>query len=172
MKNIPQKPAWKGSFLKKARSSGLLTEYAFVKEIANRHAGALCYLATPYTKICQTDSGQWCPDKSVKAMHLASRWAYVFACHHVCAVSPIVQSASMVMNIDCCEIDPLDEHFWEKWCFPLLCNSDIIIVPPILGWRESVGVWREVCIALGQNKPIYLVCQDDDAFSMNKESTL
>ena len=126
--------------------------------------GRLVYLATPYSKIVVGDDGQWDECRSVDAMVLAAYWAGNFASEGITAVSPIVQSAVMVHASHAFEsdpLDPLDADFWTAWCAPLLEASAAVVVPPIRGWRESLGIRHEVIEALTSGRPVFVLHADE-----------
>lgn len=140
-----------------ARSS-ILIRRADVVGVAARHRADLVYLATPYSKIARKPDGRFCPVRSDACAAEAARWVAMFAASGVTAVSPVVAANAAVLHRHRGGVrDPLHSDFWESWCRPLLFASQVVVVPPIDGWRESVGIWREVTAALACNAPVYLI---------------
>ncbi|WP_157973494.1 DUF1937 family protein [Tropicimonas sp. IMCC34043] len=117
-----------------------------VETVGFRAQTGISYLATPYSKLAGGDGG-WSSDLSQRAAAAAAVWASDLAQRGVTAVSPIVSAHSMVVEsflAGGAHPDPMDHGFCVRWCRPLLFASARVIVPPIDGWRASVGVWKEV----------------------------
>lgn len=123
----------------------------------------LVYLATPYTRRAVDENGAWCLDLSIAAAAEASAWAWRLTRAGLSVVSPIMLSAQMVHDEYAAEraspdaIDPLDHRAWEAWCAPILARCEVVAIPPIAGWDESLGVWREAVGALAVNKTVLLL---------------
>lgn len=119
------------------------------------------YLATPYTKL-STGVGAALADSGLNfAARSAGLWVAQLAREGVTAVSPI-QSAhnacrSQWVMDDPSLLDPLDADFWYAWCAPILAVSASVIIPPIAGWRDSVGVAQEAVTALETERPVYVL---------------
>ncbi len=126
-------------------------------DAVQRCRARLTYLATPYAKISLNMNGQWCPVQSEMAAFQAAKWATHIAANGASAVSPVVQSAAIVAADTGAALDPLDDVFWRKWCAPLLRASGAVIIPPIDGWKVSLGIWREACAALEASKPVFVI---------------
>lgn len=130
-----------------------------LSDVASRVRGDLVYLATPYSRLVADGSGGWDRGLSLLLGTRAARWARALALEGVTAVSPIV------MAVEICHadveglLDPLDDAFWSRWCQPLLSASAAVVVPPMVGWDQSAGVWREACWALRHNVPVYLIAE-------------
>lgn len=125
-----------------------------------RHArwGRPVYLASPYTLRAADEAGRWDADRSEAALRDAA-WESVRLLEvGVTAVSPIVMSAAMIRATHRSRrrLDPFDGPLWHQWCRPLLDACAAIVVPDIPGWRQSCGVWREVCMGLDLQMPIFI----------------
>lgn len=134
-----------------------------VPELAQRFAARLVYLATPYTRRAVDENGAWCLDRSIAAATEASAWAWRLTRAGLSVVSPVMLSAQMVHDEWAAErphadaLGPLDWRAWEAWCRPMLAASDLVAIPPIDGWDESLGIWREAVAALAVNKPVVVL---------------
>lgn len=147
---------WHAPFLLGHERAGVLHRDVDLEFAAKRCQGRLTYLASPYSKLCQ-HNGAWDKDLSFLLGFAAAKWVAELSLRGVTAISPISQLAMMVRAVQRGRIDPLSVSFWEGWCRPLLHACEAVIVPPILGWDESVGVWFEVQAALDANCPVYLL---------------
>lgn len=157
---LPSAPAWDHPGL--ALYDGLLLHRnAPIEMVAVRGRNALNYLATPYSKRAVDEAGRWCERGSRAAWIEAEVWAAAFAERGVSAVSPIAQACGLI-HIGQGRVDPLDHRFWTGWCAPLLAASGAVIVPPIEGWAESLGVWQEVREMLYRMRPVYLIEEGAD----------
>lgn len=71
--------------------------------------------------------------------------------------------APVAVSADHCHashnLDPIDERFWTRWCAPFLAAARAVVVPRIVGWDTSVGVWREIVEAVGANKPVHVYAE-------------
>ena len=154
---------WPGDLPPYAGKS-LLYRNARLADVIAHCRGRLVYLATPYSKIAVGDDGQWDVGLSFDAMMRAAHWARHLALEGITAVSPIVQSAEMV-HASCVfesdPLDPMDADFWTAWCAPLLEASAAVVVPPIRGWRESLGIRHEVIEALTSGRPVFVLHADE-----------
>ena len=150
---------WPGDLPPYAGKS-LLYRNARLADVIAHCRGRLVYLATPYSKIVVVDDGQWDVGLSFDAMIRAAHWAGHLASEGITAVSPIVQSAEMV-HASCVfksdPLDPMDADFWTAWCAPLLEASAAVVVPPIRGWCESLGIRHEVIEALTSGRPVFVL---------------
>lgn len=154
---LPSLRDWGCSALDAYADACLLRRDAGLADVISHARGRLAYLATPYSKNALCDCGAWRPGASLEAAVRAARWAKVLAAEGVTAVSPIVQAVEMVHADLSNMLDPLDAVFWEGWCRPLLAASGVVIVPPIQGWKDSEGIWGEVCAALRSNSGVFLI---------------
>ncbi|MBL4761700.1 MAG: DUF1937 family protein [Gammaproteobacteria bacterium] len=149
-------PDWAGLLSGDYVGAGLLIDGLPLKETSKRCAGGLVYLATPYSKPVLDDDGAWCSFRSRRAALLAANVMARFGVLGVTAISPIMCSHMMVENALSGDIDPMDEKFWAKWCLKLLNKCDAMIVPPIIGWDDSCGVWAEARWMLASNRPVFV----------------
>jgi hypothetical protein len=154
---LPDTPDWDHPHLAGFEQGQLLYRDAALADVISHCRGRFCYLATPYSKVCLTDDGECNQMESLSCAMRAARWARILAVEGITAISPIIQSVEMV-HVDFDEwLDPMDATFWTGWCQPLLKACDPVIVPPIDGWRESLGIWQEALFALRTNRPVFLI---------------
>ncbi|MBC7154577.1 MAG: DUF1937 family protein [Rhodobacteraceae bacterium] len=154
---LPIRRDWGHAALDAYAGAHLLVRGVGPDEVARLAGGRLAYLATPYSKIACCNFGAWHAHASIEAAVRAARWARELALLGVTAVSPVIQAVEMVhANVDN-PLNPLDAEFWGRWCQPLLDASGLVVVPPIPGWRESDGIWREVRAALCSNRQVFLI---------------
>lgn len=154
---------WPGDLPPYAGKS-LLYRNARLADVIAHCRGRLVYLATPFSKIAVGDDGQWDVGLSIEAMMRAAHWARHLALEGITAVSPIVQSTEMVLASCVFEsdpFDPMDADFWTAWCAPLLEASAAVVVPPIRGWREILGIRHEVIEALTSGRPVFVLHADE-----------
>lgn len=159
---LPVAIDWRHPALFDAEVSGLLHCGADHGLVTARLRGRLVYLATPYRCIAVGGDGAWDVARSLDAGLAAARWARDLAADGCTAISPIVQAVEMIHADRIGLLDPLDGDFWESWCRPLLAASAAVIVPPIPGWRDSAGIWREVREALHWQKRVFLIAEGGD----------
>ncbi len=155
---LPHMRNWQSPVLDAFAGACLFHRDATLVDVVSHCRSCLCYLATPYSKVSLNPDGEWDALESRIASVQAARWSRLLALEGVTAVSPIIQAVEMV-HADFIEqqLDPLDVHFWESWCRPLLMASGPVIVPPISGWDYSDGIWVEVCAALRVQRPVFLI---------------
>ena len=157
---FPAEPDW--GWLRATYPGGaLLNVDASVSEVAARLRHAQAYLATPYSRQVVKEDGLWCRALSAQAELRAARWSRFFFIEGVTAVSPIVLSCAVCHADFEGHVDPLDDAAWSSWCQAMLAASGAVIVPPIDGWDQSRGVWRETCWALANNVPVFLVSAEE-----------
>lgn len=137
--------------------SSLLTSAPNFAAVATACRGDLVYLATPYSKLVLDEAGQFDEYLSITAADAASHWAARFAVNGITAVSPIVLADGLIGMDRHKLIDPLVAEFWTNWCRPLLDACAVVVVPPIAGWSESVGIWHEVRAQLARQRRVYLI---------------
>ena len=133
-------------------------------DVAGRAGSGISYLATPYSRIAVDHDGTWNSALSEQASDMACWVAAGLARRGVTAISPVVNAHAMLLATFVARDrfpDPLDHAFWMRWCRPLLFASDRVLVPPIAGWRASVGVWHEVGLALRNGIPVWLIGAGD-----------
>lgn len=121
--------------------------------------GRLVYLATPYSRLVTDANGNWRGDYSRYVATLTALEARRLADAGVTAISPISLACAMVHAGGAQGLDPLDQAFWTRWCRPLLNRCDVVVVPPLQGWRASDGVWHEVTEALRASKPVFVIAE-------------
>ena len=154
---------WPGDLPPYAAKS-LLYHNARLADVIAHCRGRLVYLATPYSKIAVGDDGQWDAILTMDVTTRAANWAGHLASEGITAVSPIVQSVEMVYAshvLASDPLDPLDADFWTAWCAPLLEASAAVVVPPIRGWCESLGIRHEVIQALTSGRPVFVLHADE-----------
>lgn len=112
----------------------LLVTGASLGDLARAENGRLASLATPYADF----SGG-----TVLAADMAAGWLVVLAEIQVPALSP----AFIAM------------HAGQKIARTEAVSrlAELVVVPPVEGWAQSIEVWRAVCCALAGNKPVYLL---------------
>ena len=120
---------------------------------------SLAYLATPYTKRARNSKGGFDLVDSSEAAADACRAVAALAQAGVTGLSPVVlaHSACVVSLFWQRPLDPLDAEFWHCWCAPILLACEAVIVPSIPGCLASEGIAREVHIAAGQGKPVFVM---------------
>lgn len=154
---LPSTPDWSHPHLAGFAQSGLLCRDIALADAVARSRGRLCFLATPYSNVCVTENGDWNQGESLFCASRAARWVRAFAVEGVTAIAPIIQAVEMI-HVDFDEwLEPLDTDFWGCWCRPLLDACGPVIVPPLKGWQECLGIWHAVAIALRGNRPVYLI---------------
>lgn len=136
----------------------LLQEAVPLSGFGGLTGGRLVYMATPYSKLVTADDGSWDHGRSVAVEVRTARWAREFALQGVTVASPIL-TACAILNADVlhCDIDPLDDDFWACWCQPMLEACSAVVIPPMSGWDQSLGVYREALWALSYMVPVYLL---------------
>jgi len=155
----PDRPQWGHHKLDEYAGGGLLYRGASLDQVADRCPAGMAYLATPYSKVVTEGvTGAWSPWRSEAAAHAASTWVSALADIQITAVSPIVLAVGAV-HCGGDQLDPLDHEFWMAWCAPILSASRAVIIPPINGWDDSLGVWQEAIAALTSNRSVYLISE-------------
>ena len=153
---FPSRPDW--AWLKASFPDDILLhvdrEFA---DVANLCRSRMAYLATPYSLNVVGEGGRFSIAEAAQVEIKTARWARHFAIAGVTVCSPILLSCA-ITNADVeGHIDPLDEKFWEQWCRPMMYSCGVMIIPPMVGWDQSLGVWREACWALQNNVPVHLI---------------
>jgi|GEM_PF-2321980 len=150
----PKRIDWNNPHLARHMEGALFLPGATLKEAENKCRGSLCYLASPYTKRVVIRDEGWDGMASLDRAAEAALWCRSFASVGITVISPVVQAVEMI-HADFREwLDPLDEGFWQNWRTPLMRACGPVIIPPIEGWRESEGIWRDVVSALRVNRPV------------------
>lgn len=116
--------------------STLLQEGVRLGDLAEREAGRLACLATPYAGF---------PGGMDAASESASEWLQMLAGAGVQAIAPACVSAWAGLP----EADPE----------PVARLAELVVVPPVPGWEASIEVWRAVELALAAVKPVYLLAE-------------
>lgn len=159
---FPAQPDWP-ALIAAHPGNTLLHVDASLPDVAAREGGRLVYLASPYSRLVCDDDGAWCFTKSCAVEVVTSFWARDFALAGVTVASPILTACAMCHSDVLSEyLDPLHDAFWARWCQPMLAACASVVIPPISGWDQSRGVWREACWALEHNVPVYLMAEDDE----------
>ncbi|SER50455.1 protein of unknown function [Tranquillimonas rosea] len=118
--------------------------------------GRLVYVATPFRRHVIDDAGRFSPALAIETAEKAHRWVRTLAVEGVTAISPIVLSVDLTAG-SADDLDPMDDGFWTAWFHPLLVRSQLVVIPPLPGWRESEGVWREAITALRHGIPVHCI---------------
>lgn len=113
---------------------GLLNRRARLAEVAADAGGKLACLATPFANVCG-GPGQ--------AADAAMIWMDRAAAAGFLPLAPAYLAFEAGRDVP----EP------EK----VLGYSDLVIVPPVPGWQRSACVWQTVCLALRDQKPVYLL---------------
>ena len=152
---------WGGLARSYGGTGGLLDLDVSADVVVRSLKGRLVYLATPYTQhVRDPETGRYVRWKGEAMAQEAARWSAIFAASGITAISPIVAAQAIVETDASGGIDPLDPDFWTDWCWPLLAQSQAVVVPPIVGWERSVGVFGEAAHALRAMKRV-MVVEDD-----------
>ncbi|PYE80395.1 DUF1937 family protein [Pseudoroseicyclus aestuarii] len=159
---LPMDPDWPQLCARYA-GSGLLQRDVALIDAAQVLRSGLAYLATPYTQLSLDDGGRWCPSSSSLAADAAAAWCSRFAQTGVTAVSPVVQADAMLQRDPWSDaLDPLDETFWSVWCRPLLSRCDAVVIPPLPGWEQSLGVWTAARAAVTRQTRVILIAAEPE----------
>ncbi|GLO71838.1 hypothetical protein MACH17_33550 [Phaeobacter inhibens] len=102
--------------------------------VAKRERGRVACLATPYSDF---------PGGSVLAADYAAEWSGLLSGARLLPLSPAL--SAFETGAASAEIDPISRV------------AEIVVVPPIEGWRQSVEVWRAVCTGLGAMRSVYVL---------------
>ncbi|UWQ59949.1 hypothetical protein K3722_07410 [Leisingera caerulea] len=119
---------------------GLLNRRARLAEVAADAGGKLACLATPFAKVCG-GPGQ--------AADAAMIWMDRAAAAGFLPLAPAYLAFEAGRDVP----EP------EK----VLRYADLVIVPPVPSWQRSACVWRTVCLALRDQKPVYVLDGGADA---------
>jgi len=154
---FPTRRDWTHPVLGHYADASLFFPQTDLDTVAIRCRGRLVYLASPFTKLVVGADGHYDFGRGLVAATYAARWSRRLAAVGVTAVSPIIQAVEMVHGDSPPILDPLDQKFWTCWCAPLLQACRAVVVPPIPGWAESDGVWRELRAALTAGRSVFQV---------------
>lgn len=132
-RSFPQDPdwAWLAWFWE---PGGLFRRGLTLDGIAVDAAGRLACLATPYASY---DGGP------VLAADIALEWMAQLGRVKILPLAP----AYLADEAGAEAADPVR----------VLNYADLVIIPPVPGWRRSACVWRAACCALELSKPVYLL---------------
>lgn len=106
--------------------------------------GALCYLATPYTKYLGGDIERAFIDAAKLAALLLRAGVKVY--------SPITHTHPLAIHGN---LDPLDHAIWMPFDQAMMEVSDVLLVAHMDGWQESYGIAEEIKVFEAAHKPIY-----------------
>jgi hypothetical protein len=148
-------PDW-FALLARARRSGLLFEGSLGAMVA-RLRGGVVYLATPYSKLVVRSDGGFDAAMSEAQGALAAEWQLRLALCGISAFSPIGSTVAMLREDNTHQMDPLSAEFWGAWCRPFLAASNVVVVPKVPGWDQSLGVWHEVVTAIQAQSRVVLL---------------
>lgn len=107
------------------------------------NGGALCYLATPYTRHKDGIEG---------AFRAAARLTAMLLRAGVKCYSPIAHTHPVAIHG---MIDPLDHAIWLPFDEAMMTACHVLIVAHMDGWSESKGVAHEIEFFTKAGKPIF-----------------
>ena len=102
------------------------------------------YLASPYSA--------W--DSQDEAFEEAARWAAFLVRAGVGIFCPITHTHPIAKHG---ELDPLSHEIWLSADEPFIRASEGLIVAPMEGWQDSVGIKHEYDRFQDLGKPVYLL---------------
>lgn len=105
--------------------------------------GALCYLATPYSK--------WSAGLE-DAFIEASKLAALLLRAGVKVYSPIAHTHPLAIHGN---LDPLDHNIWLPFDEAMMTAAQVLIVAHMEGWQESKGIAHEIKFFEAAKKPIW-----------------
>lgn len=120
------------------------------------------YLAAPYTS----------PDPIVRnsRVELASMIAARLMEQGYGVFSPITHGHRVADHL---HHDNLHSHeFWMRQCLPMLKASELLVVLPMEGWRESRGIAEELAFARSNDIPIFIWQSADPVFEILDDEEL
>jgi hypothetical protein len=119
--------------------------------------GQVAYLAAPFSRRAVSRDGAYDLVGAGAATFEASKWAGLC----LCAGQPVLSSVGLISDMVAADLhdafDPCDRAFWSTFCKPLAARCDVVFVPPIAGWDESLGVFEAVGDALAMQKRVFLI---------------
>lgn len=110
------------------------------------------YLGAPYTS----------PDPEVRARRqsIASRYAAVIATQGFAVFSPITHGHQIADYLPLAVAH--DHDFWMRQCLPILGEASLMLVLPVPGWRQSLGLAKEIAYAHSKELPVAIIyCPED-----------
>lgn len=154
---MPILPDWDCFGLSDFEAVGLLHRNCELGEVA-RQSNGLGFLATPFARVVRDGRGQYDPGAAVLASVRAARWVNALAGVRLSVFSPVLQAVEMI-NAD--REGTLPPVFapgaWDEVFAGHLWAASFVVVPPVDGWAESVGVWRAVGLSLSRSRAVYLL---------------
>lgn len=115
------------------------------------------YLAGPYTHPEAAVQGD-----RVELLTMAA--AMLMSAGHV-IYSPITHGHQIAQHFS----RPQSHDFWLGQCLPLLHEADALIIVPLDGWRNSLGIAKEIDYAKGEGLPIYILQAMPEGFEAHIE---
>lgn len=137
------------------------------EDVARHSGGKPVYLATPYSLRATNALGHWRQELSDLAVEEAAVESARLTMAGVSAISPIVLSvtqcdAALFHPRLAALPGPMEAARWQAWCWPILNACGAVVVPDLIGWRESRGVWAEVAHARRCGMPVFLYAKGFD----------
>lgn len=118
--------------------------------------GALCYLATPYSKY---------PAGLQAAFEDAACLAARLLIDGVRVYSPIAHTHPLAIYG---KIDPFDHAIWMPFDTAMMTKADALIVAHLATWESSRGIKEEISVFAAAGKPIYDLNPDDMTFTRRR----
>lgn len=114
----------------------------------------LVYLGCPYTS----------PELSVRQerAELASLAAARCMQNGYVVFSPITHGHQVADHLPASVAG--NHRFWMQQCLPLLRVCDALVILPLDGWRDSRGLFEEICCAEAAMIPIYIISSFSPTF--------
>ncbi|WP_276946613.1 DUF1937 family protein [Haematobacter massiliensis] len=147
---LPAAPDWPQLRARADEFFGLMNFDYTPDRLAARSGGRLLYLVTPAVHEAVGDDGR--PDRLRAGVFvaLAGRAMDDLAGAGVSAVSPVALAGGL-------RIARAGAAQWDAWCRPIRRAAHGVVVPPVLGWQASGGVWADVRRALSGNRPVFVL---------------
>ncbi|PYE80831.1 DUF1937 family protein [Pseudoroseicyclus aestuarii] len=160
---LPPEPDWT-QLCARYEGSGLLRRDVDVDTAAKLALGCLGYLSVPcYTCTFAAPKTNFAARHELETAAMAAAiWSRVFARHGARIVSPVVRLDGTWAANDLRDRSLLYPSPGQGRSAFLLRRCDLVVVPPIDGWRESVGVWRDACWALERNMRVLLIQPNEE----------
>jgi nucleoside 2-deoxyribosyltransferase len=118
--------------------------------------GALCYLATPYSKYAGGLDA---------AFRDAAKLAALLLRAGVKCYSPIAHTHPIAVHG---KVDPLDHSIWLPFDEAMMRAADVLLVAEMDGWKESKGVLHEINFFATAGKPVFYL--DPATLTMRKQA--
>jgi len=110
--------------------------------------GRLYYLACPFTGDAER--------QDQRALEIAKIACDLYTSGHE-ILSPITHSKMIAEAFDC----PSSWDFWKRLDLVLLSRCDALLLVPLSGWQQSVGLYAEACYAVLNNMQVFMLLIDD-----------